>query len=148
MALKVTNDDPAIAYAGVKTRLRAFRQYTIDVRAACAAGSVSGNLIKEYFLRLIAEKAANVAAAAVSGIGAFAQEYDGGAGYDVSTEFAAFNTALDAARDWMIANVPTATQGEVRMETWSTSGISVRTFSSAQTAGFRTTLDSVLAAMS
>jgi hypothetical protein len=148
MALKVTNDDPAIAYAGVKTRLRTFRQYTSDVRAACAAGSVSGNLLKEYFLRLISERAANVTAAAVTGLGAFAQEYDGGAGYDVSAEFSALNTALDAARDWMIANVPVATQGEVRMETWLTSGVSVRVFTTGQTAGFRTTLDSVLAAMS
>jgi hypothetical protein len=148
MALKVTNDDPAIAYAGVKTRLRAFRQYTTDVRAACAAGTVSGNLIKEYFVRLLSERAANVTAAAVPGLGAFAQEYDGGAGYNVATEFASLNTALDDARDWMIANVPTAAQGEVRMETWSASGVAVRTFSTAQTAGFRTTLDGVLSAMS
>lgn len=146
MALKVTNDDAALAYAALKQRLRAFRVYTQSVRDACAAGSVSANLLIEYYLRLVQEKAANTAAAAVDGIGQWAQDMDGGVGYDVAAEFTAVNTAIDNTRNWISTNFPSS-GGYIQKDQLTVDGVTVRSFSSAQTAGFRTVLDALLATM-
>lgn len=146
MALKVTNDDVAIAYAALKARLRAFRVYTADVRAACAAGTVSANLIVEYFLRLVSEKAANLVAATVPGIAQWAQDRDGGVGYDVAAEFTAVNAAIDNARTWVTDNFPTS-GGYILKDQLGAGGVTVRTFTVGQTAGFRTELDALLATL-
>lgn len=147
MALKVTNDDAAIAYAALKARLRAFRVYAQDVRNACAAGPVSGNLIVEFFQRLVAEKTANAASAAVPGIGQWAQDRDGGVDYNVAAEFVAVNAAIDSTGEWITANFPSS-GGYILKDQLGAGGVSTRVFSSASTAGFRTVLDSLIATMS
>ena len=146
MALKVTNDDAAIAYAALKQRLRAFRSYTQSVRNACEAGAVSANLLIEYYLRLVNEKAANTAATAVPGIAQWAQDRDGGVGYDVAAEFTAVNAAIDNTRDWISTNFPSS-GGYLQKDQLTVDGVTVRSFQPSQTAGFRAVLDALLATM-
>lgn len=118
------------------------KKYCQDVRALMAAGPISGNLAVELHERLIRDRAVLNAVAGVPGIAAYAQAQEGDGTYNVATEFAAVVAAIEAVRDWLVANVNTTS-----WVTFSTSGVATKTFSSAATAGARTQLDALIAAI-
>lgn len=136
----------ATAYASVRSRATQAKKLASDSKALMLAGPVSGNVIRQLLDALIAAKAELQTAAGVTGIVAYAKAQEGDPDYDVATQFTALVDACTGVISWIIANIP-ASGGYVQMETWSASGVSVRTFSTAQTAGLRTQLDTIIAAV-
>jgi hypothetical protein len=116
-----------------------------DTKAATAAGPVSANVIRQLYDRLLSAKARFAIIAAIPGIGAYAQQQEGDPLYDVAAKFTAMTTEINDTINWIIGAIPTGTGGLVLLETWTTSGVSVRTFTTAQTAGLRTELDALIA---
>jgi hypothetical protein len=82
----------------------------------------------------------------VPGIGQWAQDRDGGESYNVAAEFTAVNNAIDSCGAWVVSNFP-ASGGYIQKDQLGAGGVTVRTFSSAATAGFRTELDALLATL-
>lgn len=116
------------------------RKYCQDVRDLMAAGSVSGNLAVALHERLVRDRATLIAVRDTSGIGNYAKAQEDDPAYDVAAEFNAVIAAVESTRDWLINNVNTSS-----WVTFSTSGVAVKTFTSAQTAGARTQLDALIA---
>lgn len=136
----------ATAYASVRSRATQAKKLASDSKALMLAGPVSGNVIRQLLDALITAKAELQTAAAVNGIVAYAQSQEGDPEYDVAAQFTTLVDACTGVISWIVANIPTS-GGYVQMETWSASGVSVRTFSTAQTAGLRTQLDTIIAAV-
>lgn len=140
MAFRASNQIKSDGYAEAKRLAIALKSYCQDVKDASAAGPISGNLAIALHERLISDRARFVAIGAITGMAAYAQDQENDNAYDVVAEFNAMVAAIASVRDWLIANV--STSGWV---TFSTSGVATKTFSSAQTAGLRTQLDSLIA---
>ena len=132
------------AYTTAKSTAAQAKQLAQQSRDAMAAGTVSGNVIRQLLDRLLIAKTTFQSVAAVPGIAAYAQAQEGDGAYDVAAEFTAMTDAIDDVGAWILANVPTS-GGYVQMEQWSASGVSVRQFTTAQTAGLRTQLDALIA---
>lgn len=141
-----TTDPLARALLSAQSTAAALKTYVAGVRAACAAGSVSANLLVELHLRLIADKASLQANAAVSGIAAYAQAQYSDPAYDVAAEFTSMVNAITGVINWIVANFP-ASGGYIQKDQISAAGITVRSFTSAQTAGLVTQLDSLTSAI-
>lgn len=132
-ALRQAQDDAA--------QLKAYVQ---QVSNATAAGNVSANLVIELHWKMIWVKARFDAAAAVPGLAAYAQAQLGNPSLDIAAEFSAMVAQVVATRDWIITNFPSA-GGYIQKDTLDASGVTVRQFTPAQTAGLRTVLDALIA---
>jgi hypothetical protein len=115
-------------------------------KASMLAGNVSANVIGQLLDSMITGKAQLQAAAAVTGIAAYAKAQEGDTNYDVVAEWTSMVSACDGVLTWIVANVPTA-NGYVQAEQWATSGRTVRSFTTAQTAGLRTALDTFISSV-
>lgn len=138
-ATKANGYDEAKSYAADLKRL------ALDTKAASAAGPISANVIRQLLDSLLRTKTKLAEVSAISGIAAYAQAQEGDANYNVATEFTAMTNQIDATISWIIGAIPTGTGGFALLETWSSSGVTVRTFSTAQTAGLRTAIDALVA---
>ena len=140
MAFRASNQIQSDALSEAKRRANDLKAYLLEVKAASAAGPISGNLAIALMERLVSDKARFTAIAAVPGLAAYAQEQESDGAYNVATEFTAMTNAIDSLGAWLIANVNTT--GWV---TFSAGGVATKTFSSASTAGLRTAIDSLTA---
>lgn len=138
--------DKKATYDSITNRISALKSYLADSIAQMAAGNVSGNLIKEVLLTLIQAKTEMTAAASVPGIGDYAKAQEGDLLYDVAAEFSTLSTAIDTAGGWILTNMP-ASGGYIQLEEWDASGVTVRTFAPAATAGLRTNLQVIVDAI-
>jgi hypothetical protein len=145
MAFPSTADPLSRALLDVQTEARSLKQYVTDVRAQCAAGPVSANLIVELYLRLVQANTRFTAAAAVTGLGQYAKDQFSNQALDVVAEFTAMSTAVVACGTWIINNMPKDAGGYLLKDQLTPAGVSVRSFTSAETAGLRTQLDALLA---
>lgn len=136
----------ATAYSNVRSRATQAKKLASDSKALMLAGPVSGNVIRQLLDALITAKAELQSAAGNNGIVAYAQAQEGDPEYDVAAQFTTLVDACTGVINWIVANIPT-NGGYVQMETWSASGVAVRTFSTVQTAGLRTQLDTIIAAV-
>lgn len=143
MAFRASNQIQADALSEAKRRANDLKTYVNEVKAASAAGPISGNLAIALMERLVSDKARFAAIAAVPGIGAYAQAQESDGAYNVATEFTTMTNAIDSLGAWLIANVNTT--GWV---TFSASGVATKTFTTVQTAGLRTAIDSLAATIS
>ena len=134
-------------YANVRSRATQLKRLASDASTQMAAGNVSGNLVRQILDACITAKAEFAAAAQIQGLADYAQAQEGDPNYNVAAEFNAMTGAIDNVLAWIIANVPT-NGGYVQMEQWSTSGVTTRAFTTAQTAGLRTVLDAFAATVS
>lgn len=108
-----------------------------------AAGNVSANDVKQILQYCVQVKANNAATAAISGMDTYAVTQEG-AGYDVVMAWNNMNAAIDAVISWIVTNIPQS-GGFVTLEQWTTGGVTVQSFTPAQTAGLRTVLNSLIA---
>lgn len=141
MAFRAVKAD---TYSAIRSRATQLKKLATDSRVAMA-GTVSANVIRQLLDAFITGKAELTAASNVSGIAAYAKSQEGDAAYDVAAEFTSMLSACDGVINWIAANIPTATNGGftgVLLEQWSSSGVTVRTFATGQTAGLRTALQS------
>jgi hypothetical protein len=93
----------------------------------------------------VAAKAKFAASASVTGLGQYAKDQFGNQALDIVAEFNAMTSAVDACGTWINSNVPKDGSGYLLKDKLTVSGVDVRTFTSAATAGLRTQIDSLLA---
>jgi len=145
MAFPSTADPLSRALLDVQNTARQLKTYAQSVKDATAAGTVSANLVIEFYLALVAAKAKFSAAASVSGLGQYAKDQFANQALDIVAEFTAMSNAVDACGTWINGNVPKDGSGYLLKDKLTASGVDVRTFSSAATAGLRTQIDLLLA---
>lgn len=144
MAFRAVKAD---TYNAIRSRATQLKKLATDSKALMLAGPVSASAVRQLLDLFIQGKAELNTAAAVSGIVDYAKAQEGDEAYDVAAEFTAMVSAAEGVINWIVANMPT-NSGYVLAEQWSASGVSVRTFSTAETAGLRTTLDTFIATVS
>lgn len=132
------------AYADATSRASQLKKLAQDTNVSLAAGNVSANVIKQMLQYCIDVKAANATTAAISGIAAYAKAQEGDANYDVAGAWTAMSNAIDAVVTQILSDVP-ASGGYRLVETWNSSGVSVRTFTPAQTANLQSRLTDLIA---
>jgi len=143
MAFRASNQIQSDALSEAKRRANDLKTYLLEIKAVSNAGPISGNLVIALHERLVADKARFTAIAAVPGLASYAQAQENDVGYNVGTEFTGMMNAIDSLGGWIITNVNTT-----NWVTFSASGVATKTFSSAQTAGLRTAIDSLTATIS
>jgi len=129
----------------IDRRLVGLKAYLQQVRTEAATSNVPSFRILNLYTRLIQDRAALTTAAAVPGIGTYAQEQKNQPGLNVVTEFNAVIAAVDQVSGWISANFPRDAGGFLLAQTLGASGPEDRTFTPAQTAGLRAQLDSLIA---
>lgn len=83
-------------------------------------------------------------AAGVGGLAEYAQDQYDNVSLDVAAEYLAMRTAALALRDWIFANIPMSGQTPLTYNLLSDGTQVPLTFTSAQTAGFRTEADAFI----
>lgn len=133
------------AYADAVGRASQLKKLAQDTNAALAAGNVSANVIKQVLQYCLDVKAANAVTAGLAGIADYAKAQEGDAAYDVAAAWSAMGAAIDAVVAQILGDVPAGTGGYRLTELWASSGVSVRTFTPAQTANLQAKLTDLTA---
>lgn len=147
MAFPATADNLARALLDAQNEARAIKTYSADAVTLMAGNNVSANQVLDIYARLGTAKAKFQAVAAVSGIGQYAKDQFANQSLDVVAEFNAMVAAVDYVRSWIETNHPKDPSGYLLKDQFSGGSISVRSFTPAQTAGLRTALSSLVAAI-
>lgn len=117
-----------------------------NLNTSSAAGPISANVLREFFIFLLSCKTQLNTIIAIPGINDYVKLQEGDPNYQFVTESTTTITEVSDTIDWIIANMPVGGAGNyVLVEQWSSSGIVTRNFSSAQTAGLRTQLTALIA---
>lgn len=112
--------------------------------ASMAAGNVNASTVLGVYVRLKRDDTTLAAAAGTSGIVQYARNVKNNQSLDVVAEFTAMRSAIADAISWVDTNFP-ASGGYIQSHQISGGVVTERSFSPAQTAGFRTVLNSVIA---
>lgn len=131
----------------IDQRLLSLKRFVQQLRAASATGNILAQDILGCYTFLKRERAFLVTRAAVSGLSAYAQAQKNQPGLDVVAEFNTVIATLDAVTGWMASNFPQDGNGFLLSHSFGPDGLVDRQFTPAQTAGLRTQLDTVLAAI-
>lgn len=127
-------------------RVLSLKRYCQQVRADAAAGPIQSGRILSTFQSLRFDRAALASAAATPGLAQFARDQKNNQALDVVAEFNTMMAAIDNVTSWISTNFPTDPgTGALLERTWGPDQPIERTFTSAQTAGFRTQLDTLIA---
>lgn len=121
------------------------RAGAVRLRAELAAGNTSAARVKESYTALWGYRVRITAAAAVPGIGAYAQEQKGNPSLNVGAEFTAVMNAISGVITWMEANYPKDGEGYLLDTQFNSGTFTTRVFTPAQSAGLRTVLDTLIA---
>lgn len=114
-------------------------------RDRLAAGNVSAGSVLAHLEHIRNAITYFEGVAATPGISAYATDQYG-SGYAIGPDFTAFITALEAVRDWIVANFPTDGSDYLLEKQIGPDGaVTVRQFAPAQTAALRTLLDTLVA---
>lgn len=130
--------------SAIANKLKSFIQ---QMRTASAAGPTGRQGYLTLQARLSEALTSWQQISGVSGIGAYAQAQYGNGSLDIAAEFTAMRNAATALRDWINTNFPRdAGTGAVLVHTYTLAGVPTElTFTTAQTAGFRTAADAFTA---
>lgn len=114
-----------------------------------AAGPVTATVILDDLLaELRSSRVVLIASRDTSGVLAYAREQFDDPTIDLPTEFTALIAAIDAVITWIVDNFPTGTGGFLERYQIAADGtLTDRSFTSAQTAGLRTQLQALFAAI-
>lgn len=112
-------------------------------------GTVDANFVFQLLDNLRAAISMLNADAAVPGIAAYAQAQFSNSGYNISAEFTAMVNDLNSVVSWVVANFPKDTGNFLQAYTINADGSrTAATFTSAQTAGLTSALNTVIAEIS
>lgn len=111
--------------------------------ATMAAGSVNSSTILGIYVRLKRDDDTLAATAATPGIVQYAKDQKNDQDLDVAAEFTAMRAAIASAISWVGSNFPAA-GGYIQSHQISGGIVTERLFTPAQTAGFRTVLNTVI----
>lgn len=120
-------------------------------KAFSQAGTLNMDMVRRFFDVLVKGNNDILAAAAVSGLADFIATEKGVTSASVTQAFTDIRNAIIATLNWLRTNVPTGTFGGTTYRqsfffpTDNTSFATALTFTSGQTAGYVTALDSLLA---
>lgn len=132
----------------VDSRIIAIKKQCQSLRNDSAAGPIQSGRIISLFQYLRVERAALQQASTVPGLGAYAQEQKNQPGLNIGTEFTALLAAIDNVTTWISANFPVDPGTSSLLErTLGPDGPIERTFTTAQMAGLRAQLDTIIAAI-
>jgi hypothetical protein len=135
----------SVAWVRAMSIAGAIKTDTQAIRAQSLAGDVGASRILNHLTFLADQKVALQAIAALPGIGAYAQAQLNDNTLNVATEFNAMISAMDAVRDWVIANFP-ASGGYIQAQQLQANGrTSDRQFTTVMLANYRTQLDALIA---
>jgi hypothetical protein len=135
-------------YADIQRKATSLQSLASAAKITLAAANTSGNEIKQLLELFIRCKSDLQTAAAVPGIATYAQTQEGDGGYNVAAEFTAMINACTGVINTITGLIPTAVSGGqsyVAVEQWTAAGITVRSFTPAQTLGLRNALDTFIA---
>jgi hypothetical protein len=148
MAFRATSITTQRAYQQVKGAAANVRANCAGFISRLAGGNADYVLLRDIYVLLHNASAQLTSLAATPGLAAYASDQEGDPEYDVVAEFTALQATLAAALSWMGSNVPTNVTA-VSPANWpSSEGLIATTFTPAQTAGLRTQLAAVVAAIS
>jgi hypothetical protein len=132
----------ASALDRAQAQASSIKRIAANNRDRMAAGSITASGVFSLLDNLKGARAQFSEAAALPGMGAYAEDQ---LGRGVTQEFADMLAAIDAAADWIIANMPSS-GGYLQTETLNADGSRTeRTFPTSQTGGLRTALDALIA---
>ena len=123
---------------------------TIVLQTKLTNQTVAGNEIMAYMAMLAVWKAVLSGIAAEPGIVAYAQAQINNPTYDITATFNAMMAAVQGVIDWMAANFPKDGSGNLLYVQWLGDGsgrIQYTGFTPAQTAGLRTAMTALVAAI-
>lgn len=134
------------AYDAVRAVAGAIKREAQTLHDQCAAGDVEAWRIAQYCESLSNSRDRLAALAAIPGLGAYAQAQENDPAYDVAAEYATMRDAIDATRTWIVANFPKDASGYLQAFQFTAQAkLARRALTTAQTAGLRTTLQSLIA---
>lgn len=137
----------SIVLEDIDRRAAALKLYAQQVRAECAVGNVPSSRILDVYVNFKQERAALASAAATPGLTQFARDQKQNQTLDVVAEFNAMIAAIDGVTGWLETNFPKDAGGFLLAKSFSAGTIVDRLFPASQTAGFRTQLDTLIAAI-
>lgn len=120
-------------------------------KSLSSAGTLSMDDIRRFFDLLVQANVFITSAGNVTGFSAYVNTEKQGTVADAAAEFLTMRNQVTATLDWLRANVPQGTFGGTdyklafNFPTNNTSYAAALTFSSGQTAGYRTVLDALIA---
>ena len=143
MAFLATNQGLADAYSQIKRIAAAIQTHSDNLIVSSAAGDISALRIVNSATNLRGWRAELVELASTPGLQAYAKTQEDEPTYDVAAEYLAMRGKVDDVITWIVANIPTSS-GYMIVQTMESDGsITTRTFTPAQTAGFRTVLQAL-----
>lgn len=138
----------AEAWADARSSAANVKSRAQQASAASSAGTLTGDAVLSLSLFLADSKVQLQRDAAVSGIGAYAQNQVGDPTLNVTNEFNAMVAQIDTVINWIVANFPKDGTGKLLHQTIAATGRTVSApFTAVQTAGLRTTLDGLIASI-
>lgn len=149
MAFPASNQNLADAYRLLKGRANDVRSQSVNLRALSLAGAVGADRILGYAAMLARSKVEMAALSAAPGLAAYAQAQENNVSLNIVTEYNTMTAQIDATVAWIVANFPQDGGGFKLAFTMANDGTLVyRTFDTPTLAGFRTTLDALIATIS
>lgn len=133
-----------IVLSRVDERIASLKQLCIRTRDRAAAGPIVATVIIDTFIHLQDERNALLQARSVPGLAEYARAQKGNDTLDIVAEFNAVITAIEAASSWISSNFPADANGFLLRETLGANSPVDRSFATAATAGFRSSLQAII----
>jgi len=148
MAFRATSITTQRAYQQVKGAAANVRANCSAFISKLAGENTNYQTLRDVYVLLHNASAQLSSLASTPGLAEYAAAQEGDPQYDVVAEFTALQGTIAAVLAWMQSNVPTNVTA-VSPANWpSSEGLIATTFTPAQTAGMRTQLAAVVAAIS
>lgn len=147
MAFKASTVIPQTAYQQTKAAAMQLKFNLQAHIAQLATQNATYEFLRDIYRTLTRAHGQLTTLSTTPGLADYAVIQESDTNYDVVAEFVAMLAAIEAARQWMVANVPLAVTVKPVAD-WADSDIIATTFTPAQTAGFRTVLDGVVSVIS
>jgi hypothetical protein len=129
----------------IDRRASAVKLLAQQISSECAAGNVPSTRILDSYIRFKQERAQLATSASTPGLTQFARDQKNNQTLDVVVEFNAMIAAMDGITAWIETNYPKDVGGFLLAKQFSNGTIIDRMFTPAQTAGFQTQLNSLIA---
>lgn len=137
----------SVVLEDIDRRIINLKTYAQTHRAALAAGNTDSARIIGVFRNLRTERAALTQAASTPGLAPFARDQKNNQTLDVVAEFNALVAAIDGVTGWIETNFPKDANGFLLGWSLNAGSVVERQFTPAQTAGLRTQLETLIAAI-
>ena len=143
MAFRASNIVPSDAYQTVKRAAVQLKINMVAQKAQLAASGANYQFLQDIYLTLKRANNQFDALKTAPGLSDYAKAQENDPAYNVATEFTSMQSAIVACMGWMGANVPTSVTAKAP-STWDGGSIISNTFTSGQTAGLQTALQTVI----